>query len=114
MIIKNYDESIWVNYNPNWPHNPDHPYRILIIGGSGSVKNNVLLNSKKYQCPDIDKIYLYVKDPFESKYQLLISGREKISVKTLKNPKKNIDYSQTIKYVYENLEGCTPTKKENC
>ena len=107
MIIKNYDESIWVNYNPNWPHNP---YRILIIGGSGSVKNNVLLNSKKYQCPDIDKIYLYVKDPFESKYQLLISGREKIR-KNFKKSKKNIDYSQTIKYVYENIEGCTPTKK---
>ena len=79
-----------MNYNPNWPHNPDHPYRILIIGCSGSVKNNVLLNSKKYQCPGIDKIYLYVKDLFESKYQLLISGREKISVKTLKNPQKKL------------------------
>ena len=29
---------------PNWPYIPDHPYRILIIGGSGSGKTNALLN----------------------------------------------------------------------
>ena len=44
----------------------DHPYRILIIGGSGPEKTNVLLNLIKNQRPDIDKSYLYVKDPFES------------------------------------------------
>ena len=31
-------------HNPNWPQIPDHPYRILIIGGSGSGKTNSLLN----------------------------------------------------------------------
>ena len=30
--------------NKNWPYIPDHSYRILIIGGSGSGKTNVLLN----------------------------------------------------------------------
>ena len=41
-------------HNKNWPYPPDHPYRILIIGGSGSGKTNVLLNLIKNQ-PDIDK-----------------------------------------------------------
>ena len=86
-------------------------YRILIIGGSGSGKTNVLLNLIKHQRPDIDKIYLYVKDPFESKYQLLINGREKVGIENLKNPKAFIDYSQTIDDVYENLEDYNPTKK---
>ena len=30
--------------NGNWPYIPDHPYRILVIGGSGSGKTNMLLN----------------------------------------------------------------------
>ena len=55
MIMKNYDESTEIKHNPNWPYIPDHPYRILIIGGSGSVTTNVLLNLTEYQCPDIDK-----------------------------------------------------------
>ena len=44
-------------HNSNWPYIPDHPYRILIIGGSGSGKTNVLLNLIENQ-PDINKIYL--------------------------------------------------------
>ena len=67
-MMKNYGESVGINQNPNWPDIPDHPYRILIIGGSGSSKTNVLLNLIRNQQPDIDKIYLYIKDPFESKY----------------------------------------------
>ena len=37
-MMKNYDESDKINHNTNWPYIPDHPYRILIIGGSGSGK----------------------------------------------------------------------------
>ena len=69
------------------------------------------MNLKKHQQPDIDKIYLYVKEPFESKCQFLINGREKVGIKTLKNSKEFTDYSQTIDYVYENLEDHNPTKK---
>ena len=65
----------------------------------------------KNQQPDIDRIYLYIKDPFESKYQLLINGKERVGIEILKNPKTFIDYSQTIDDVYENLEDCNPTKK---
>ena len=48
--------------NKNWPYILDHPYRILIIGGSGSGKTSLLVNLIENQ-PDIDKIYLYAKDP---------------------------------------------------
>ena len=65
----------------NQSYIPDHRYRILIIGGSGSGKVNVLLNSIKHRQPDSDKMYLCVKDPFKSKYQLLIHGREKVGIK---------------------------------
>ena len=44
MMMKNVDQLVEVNHNPNWPYNPDNFYRILIIGVSGSKKSNVLLN----------------------------------------------------------------------
>ena len=58
-------------HNEKWPYIPDHPYRILIIGGSGSGKTNTLLNLINEQ-RDIDKIYLYAKHLGESKYEHLI------------------------------------------
>ena len=61
--------------NIKWPYIPDHPYRIIIIGGSGCGKTNMLLNLINHQ-PDIDKIYLYAKDPYKAKYQILIKKRE--------------------------------------
>ena len=76
-MIKNYDQSVETNHNPNWPYIPDHLYRMLITGGSGSGKTKVVLNLMKHQRPDIDNIYLYVKNPFESKYQLLIMEEKK-------------------------------------
>ena len=59
-------------HNPNLPQIPDHPYRISIIRGSGSGKTISLFNLINQQ-PDIDKIYLYVKDPCETKYQFFIN-----------------------------------------
>ena len=53
-----------INHNPNWPYIPDHPYRILITGGSGSGKTNLLLNLIESQ-PDIDKINLYAKNLYK-------------------------------------------------
>ena len=64
----NFDDIVKENktvHNKNWPHIPDHPYRILIIGGSGSGKTNVLLNLIEHQ-PDINEIYLYAKNPYEA------------------------------------------------
>ena len=59
-------------YNPHWPEIPDHSYRILIVGDSGSGKANALLNLINHKT-DIDKVYFYAKDPYEAKYQLLIT-----------------------------------------
>ena len=47
-------------YNPKWPEIPDHPYRTLIVGSSGSTKTNALLNLIDNE-PDIDKIYYMLK-----------------------------------------------------
>ena len=67
VIVK---ESI-KEHNPNWPPIPNHPYRIFIIGSSGSGERNLLFNLISQQ-PAIDKIYLYAKDPYEAKYKFLI------------------------------------------
>ena len=64
-------------HNSKWPYVLDHPYRTLIIGGSGSGKTNALLSLINNQ-PNIDKIYLYAKDPYEAKYQFLIKKKEKV------------------------------------
>ena len=55
-------------HNEKWPYIPDHPYRILIIGWSGSGKTNTLLLNSINEQKDIDKIYLYAKYLSESKY----------------------------------------------
>ena len=57
-------------HNPSWPQIPEHPYRILIIGGSGSEKTEALPNLINHE-PDFNRIYLYAKDPYEENQQLL-------------------------------------------
>ena len=104
-MMKKYDESVEINHNPNWSYILEHPYRILI------GKTNVLLNLIKYQRPDTDKIYLYIKDPFKSKYQLLINKRENVRIKKFKSQKAFIDFLQTTDDFYENLEDYNLTKK---
>ena len=110
--MKSYDQSFEINHNPDGPYIPNHPYKILIINGSGPRKTDVLLNLIKHQQTDFDKLYLYVKYPLKSKYQLLINGKENIRIKTLKNRKAFIDYSQAADDVYRNLEDYNPTKKK--
>ena len=58
-----YTNENTIKHNPNWPYISDHPYRILIIGGSGIGKTNALNLIQNQPC--IDKIYLYAKDPYE-------------------------------------------------
>ena len=73
-----YENENKTEHNSKWLYIPDHTYRILIIGGSGSGKTNASLNLINNQ-PDIDKMYLYAKDPYEKKYQFLINKRESTS-----------------------------------
>ena len=89
--------------NLKWPYIPDHLYRILIIGGSGSGKTNALLNLINNQ-PDIDKIYLYAKDPYEAKYQYLINKRESVGINHFNDPKAFIEYSNDMQDVYKNID----------
>ena len=56
-------------HNPNWPKIPEHPYRILMVGGWGS-ETNALFNIINHQL-DIYKTYLYTKDPYEAKFLTL-------------------------------------------
>ena len=88
----------------------DHPYRILIIGGSGSGKTNALLNLINNQ-PDIDKIYLYAKDPYEAKYQFLIKKRESTGLNNFNDPKAFIEYSNDMQDVYKYINEYNPDKE---
>ena len=79
-------------HNSNWRQIPDHPYRILITRGSGFGKTNSLFYLISHQ-PEIDKIYLCAKDPFEVKYQFLVNKRESICSKAFNDSKCFIEHS---------------------
>ena len=81
-------------HNENWPYIPDHRYRILIIGGSGSGKTNILLNLINEQ-KGIDKIYLYAKDLSKPKYEYFIKNRQNAGIKHLNDSKAFIKSSNT-------------------
>ena len=89
-------------HNEKRPYIPDHPYRILIIGDSGSGKTNTLLNLINEQ-NDIGKIYLYARDLNEPKYKILIKKREDVGIKHLNDPNAFIECSNTMDHVYENI-----------
>ena len=99
----NYVNENKTKHNKFWSYIPDHPYRILIIGGLGSGKTNLLLNLIEKQS-DIDKIYLYAKDSYESKYQYLINKREVVSINHFNDPKAFIEYSNDIHDVYKYID----------
>ena len=104
-------------HNSKWLYIPDHPYRLLTIGGSGSRKTNVLLNLIREQDSDvlIDKIYLYAKDLNEPKHQLLIKNCEEAGM-YLNDPnsKAFIEYSNTTDDFYSNINGYNPrTSRKN-
>ena len=109
----NFDDVIKENikeHNPNWAQISDHPYGTLIIGGSGSGKTNSLFNLINQQ-PDIDKIYLYAKDPYEAKYQFLIKKREDVGTKHFNDSKAFIEYSDDMDDIYKNIEKYNSNKK---
>ena len=86
-----------------WPYIPDHPYRIIIImEKNDSGKTNALINLINEQ-NDIDKMYLYARDLSEPKYEYLILKSEDVGIKHLNNPNAFIECSNTIDYVYENI-----------
>ena len=109
----NFDYSSKENikeHNLKWPEIPNHPYRILIIGDSGSGQTNALLNLTNHK-PDIDKIYLYGKDPYKAKYQLLTKKRESTGLKYLNVLKTFIEYSNDMDDIYKNIKEYNPNRK---
>ena len=97
-------------HNEKWPFIPDYPYRILIIGGSGSGITNALLNLIKEQ-DDIDKNYLYAKDLTEPKYEFLIKKRKDVGIKYFNDPNAFIGCSNTMDNVYENIYDYNASRK---
>ena len=110
MHFDDYTNENKTMHNLNWPYIPDHSYRILIIGGSGSGKTNALLNLINNQ-PDIDKIYLYAKDPYEAKYQYLINKKERVGINRLNDPKAFIEYFNDMHKFYKNIDNYNPDKE---
>ena len=97
-------------HNEKCPYIPDHSYRILGIGGSGSEKTNTLLNLTNEQ-NDIDKIYSYARDLNEPKYKILIEKRENAGIKHLNDPNAFIECPNTMDDVYENIHDYNSSRK---
>ena len=96
-------------HNKEWPYIPDTPFRLMIVGGSGSGKTNTLLNLIN-KISDIDKIYLYIKDPTEPKYQHLIDTRENVGLKYLDDPEAFVEYDSDINNIFEDINNYNPDK----
>ena len=90
-------------------------YRMLMIAHSLSGKTSTLLHSMKKLEDDnysiIDKMYLYVKDPNEVKYQYLIKRHEKNDLENLKNPMAFSEYSNNMQYLFKKIEDYNPPGK---
>ena len=101
-------------HNEKWPYIPDHPYRILIIDGSGSGKTNLLLNliNEQNKQEGIDKIYLYAKDLSEPKYECLIKNCENAGIEFANNSNAFIQCSNTMDDVYENIDDYNSRKRK--
>ena len=97
-------------HNKKWQFIPDHPYRILIIGGSGLGKTNTLLSLIKEQ-DNVDKIYLYAKDLNEPNYKLLIKKRENAGIKHLNDLNAFMECSNIMDDVYKNIDDYNPNRK---
>ena len=110
LNIDDYVNENKTEHNKNWPYIPDHPYRILIIGGSGSGKTNALINLINEQ-NDIDKIYLYARDLSEPKYEYLIKKLEEVGIKHLNNPNAFIECSNIMDDVYENIDDYNSSRR---
>ena len=96
--------------NPNWPKTPDDPYRIQITRGPGSGKTNSLFDLIRQQ-PDINKVYLYAKDPYEAKCQFLINKRKSTGLKHFNDSKIFIEYMNNMNDTYKNIEEYNLNKK---
>ena len=78
-----------------------------MAGGSGYRKTKALLTLINHE-PDIDKINLYAKDPYQAKYQLLIYKRESMALNYLNDSKSFTEYLNDMDDIYKNIEEFNP------
>ena len=97
-------------HTSDWLQIPDHPYRILIISGPGSVKTNSLFILTNHQ-PDFEKVYSYAKDPFEVKYKFSDNKQESSVLKYFNYFKAFTEYSNDMDDIYKNVEEFNPNQK---
>ena len=88
-MMKNFYESVEIAHRPNWPYIPDHPYRVLITGSSGSGMTNALLKTSTTR---------YWQNLFicQGSVQIKVSIAYQRKKEREQNPKALIGYSQTI------------------
>ena len=97
-------------HSNKWPYTPDHPPRILIIGGSVSGKIKTvfhLINERG----DTDKIYLYAKDLSEPKYEVSIKKGKNAGTKHLNDSNAFIGCFNTMDNAYENIDDYNSSRK---
>ena len=99
-------DSIANESNKKWSHISDHPYWILMIGGSKSGKMNTFINLINEQ-NDIGKIYLYAKGLGE--HEILIKQRKNVGIKHFNDSKAFIQCSNTMDD-YENTHDYNPKR----
>ena len=94
----------------NWP------FRMLIIGPSGSDKTNTLLHliQNLNKATPIDKIYLYAKDLSEPKYEFLINNRKIAGIKHFNDPTVFIDIQMTWMMFLPTLTIIINKENEKC
>ena len=87
-------------HNTKWSYILDHPCKILIEGGVPNQEKQITKFKNQH---DIDKIYLYTKDPYQAKYQYSTKKREKADLHHYDDPKAFIEYSNDMQDVYKNI-----------
>ena len=97
---------------PSWTPICDCPFRMLLISDSASRKANALLDLVINQ-PHVDYIYLYVKDPFEVKYQLLIKKCKNVGLTYCNNFKAFTEYFNDINNIDKKSEKYNLNKRQN-